>query len=253
MSTDSWGVQSLGSDHHSISLFFGSRLPRAKGNTPAASPRALSDEALERVVALLEEEAPSVKIRNYDSLQFWIKQAMDGQRGASRSSRGRHHRRAWWDTEVAGALAHRKECCRQHRHALKRGAAEAEVDARWSLYLDAKKAMATMAQQKMGAVNRKLLQTIKEVGRDSGRKFWQHIKAQKANPDHPTLQLRDPETGAVFEGEDCLRLVEQRMALKLQSRTYCHERHRTEDPLATPPPSLGDSITQREPFALGEP
>ncbi|KAL1467880.1 hypothetical protein MTO96_041855 [Rhipicephalus appendiculatus] len=178
----------------------------------------LSDEALERVVDLLEEDAPRMEGQSYEELQQWIRRTIQDERGAGRVTKGRHQRKAWWDREVAEALAHRKQCCRQHRHALGRGADEAELLTLWSLYLEAKKEMASVVQRKMGAVNKKLLRTIKEAGRDSSRKFWQHIEAQQANTILPSHQLRDQESGKVMEGEKCLQLIRRGRASKLHSR-----------------------------------
>ncbi|KAH7948517.1 hypothetical protein HPB52_024074 [Rhipicephalus sanguineus] len=214
MSIDSTGERSLGSDHHSIFLSFGTNPPETKRDAHAGNLRPLSDEALERVVDQLEEDAPRMEGQGYEELQQWIRRTIQDEAGAGRVTRGRHRRKAWWDGEVAEALAQRKQCCRRHRHALGRGADEAELSALWSLYLEAKKEMASMVQRKMSTVNRKLLRAIKEAGRDSSRKFWQHIKAQQTNSDLPSHQLRDPESGR-------------------------------EDELASAPPRC-DSITQRE-------
>lgn len=125
----------------------------------------------------IEEDAPRMDGQGYEELQQWIRRTIQDEAGAGRVTKGRHQRKAWWDGEVAEALAQRKQCCRRHRHALGRGADEAELSALWSLYLEAKKEMASMVQRKMSTVNKKLLRTIKEAGRDSSRKFWQHIKA----------------------------------------------------------------------------
>ncbi|KAH7973190.1 hypothetical protein HPB52_022749 [Rhipicephalus sanguineus] len=217
MSIDSTGERSLGSDHHSIFLSFGTNPPETKRDAHAGNLRPLSDEALERVVDQLEEDAPRMEGQGYEELQQWIRRTIQDEAGAGRVTRGRHRRKAWWDGEVAEALAQRKQCCRRHRHALGRGADEAELSALWSLYLEAKKEMASMVQRKMSTVNRKLLRAIKEAGRDSSKKFWQHIKAQQTNSDLPSHQLRDPESGRVMEGEECLHLIRRGMASKLQS------------------------------------
>ncbi|XP_037528584.1 uncharacterized protein LOC119405827 [Rhipicephalus sanguineus] len=241
MSIDSTGERSLGTDHHNIFLCFGTNPPETKRDAHAGNLRPLSDEALERVVDQLEEDAPRMEGQGYVELQQWIRRTIQDEAGAGRVTRGRHRRKASWDGEVAEALAQRKQCCRRHRHALGRGADEAELSALWSLYLEAKKEMASMVQRKMSTVNKKLLHAIKEAGRDSSRKFWQYIKTQQTNSDLPSHQLRDPESGRVMEGEECLHLIQRGMASKLQSTVGCRE----EDELASAPPRC-DSITQRE-------
>ncbi|KAH7934808.1 hypothetical protein HPB52_000505 [Rhipicephalus sanguineus] len=232
MSIDSTGERSLGTDHHNIFLCFGTNPPETKRDAHAGNLRPLSDEALERVVDQLEEDAPRMEGQGYVELQQWIRRTIQDEAGAGRVTRGRHRRKASWDGEVAEALAQRKQCCRRHRHALGRGADEAELSALWSLYLEAKKEMASMVQRKMSTVNKKLLHAIKEAGRDSSRKFWQYIKTQQTNSDLPSHQLRDPESGRVMEGEECLHLIQRGMASKLQSTVGCRE----EDELASAPP-----------------
>lgn len=52
--------------------------------------------------------------------------------------------KAWWDREVATALATRRQACHAHRCALGSTKDEAETLALWGRYQEANQAMATM-------------------------------------------------------------------------------------------------------------
>ncbi|KAL1430218.1 hypothetical protein MTO96_015283 [Rhipicephalus appendiculatus] len=181
MAIDSAGTRSLGSDHNNITLSFGAPPPSVECRLPVANRRALSDSAVDAVVELLEEEASHKNLQSYEDLQEWLQGAISTVQGSTHTtgSRARRRPKAWWDSEVAVALAARKQCCREHRHALSQGADEKDILALWNQYLEAKRKMAGMVQQKMAAVNKRLLRTIKEAGRDAAKKFWQHVKAQQ--------------------------------------------------------------------------
>ncbi|KAL1475301.1 hypothetical protein MTO96_037388 [Rhipicephalus appendiculatus] len=97
MSIGSTGERSLGSDHHSIFLSFGTKPPETKRDDHAGNLRPLSDEALERVVDLLEEDAPRMEGQGYEELPQWIRRTIQDEGGAGRVTKGRHQRKAWWD------------------------------------------------------------------------------------------------------------------------------------------------------------
>ncbi|KAH7939560.1 hypothetical protein HPB52_013692 [Rhipicephalus sanguineus] len=138
----------------------------------------------------------------FDDFQTWIKNVIGKVGSEHRPSRGppRQKRKAWWDNNVATALATRKQLCRQHRFALRLGADEAEVQNLWACYLRAKKSMSALVQDRIRTINRKILKEIKEAGRDAGKKFWRLIQGQKATAQPWTDSLRDPEMGLEYRG-----------------------------------------------------
>ncbi|KAH7976496.1 hypothetical protein HPB52_014703 [Rhipicephalus sanguineus] len=228
MVIDSAGTLSLGSDHNSITLSFGTPPPSTECRLPIAHRRALSDSAVYAVVELLEEEAPHRNVQSYEDMQQWFQDAISKVQGSTHTTgtRARRRPKAWWDSEVAVALAARKLCCREHRHALSQGADEKEILVLWNQYLEAKRRMAGMVQQKMAAVNKRLLRTIKEAGRDAAKKFWRHVKARRRGASQASTSLQDPSTGVVYEAEQCTPYIEKYMAEKLQARQPPHAESR---------------------------
>ncbi|KAL1486507.1 hypothetical protein MTO96_031355 [Rhipicephalus appendiculatus] len=166
---DENGEESIGSDNHSIKLRFGAqayptRLPGAQTGC-----RTLTDAEIEEVAGWMEEEAVQKDMETFDDFHTWIKN-MIGKVG-SKHRPSRQKRKAWWDNDVATALATRKQLCRQHRFALRLGADEAEVQDLWARYLRAKKSMSALVQDRMRTINRKILKEIKEAGRDAGEEI----------------------------------------------------------------------------------
>lgn len=71
--------------------------------------------------------------------------------------------------------------------------------------------MATMVQWKMKAVSTRMLREIMEAGRDAGKKFWTHTKAQKPAAASFPMLLRDSATGTEYKDKECLRYKEEFM------------------------------------------
>ncbi|KAL1475909.1 hypothetical protein MTO96_036940, partial [Rhipicephalus appendiculatus] len=246
MHVDENGEESIGSDHHSIKLRFGAqayptRLPGAQTGC-----RTLTDAEIEEVAGWMEEEAVQKDMETFDDFHTWIKNMIGKVDSKHRPSRGppRQKRKAWWDNDVATALATCKQLCRQHRFALRLGADEAEVQDLWARYLRAKKSMSALVQDRMGTINRKILKEIKEAGRDAGKKFWRHIQGQKSTAQPWTDSLRDPEMGLEYRGEACLHFIAEHMAGKLRSQAG-HSVGLDERPQSPDLPRC-DSITERE-------
>ncbi|KAH9365690.1 hypothetical protein HPB48_000492 [Haemaphysalis longicornis] len=175
---DTGGGESAGSDHINIQLTFGARNPPSPPARARSNQGTLTDDSIEKVAGMLEEEARVMHLKNYEDLQTWIQQTISRVRASTQPPQHRGRRRKpWWDKEVAESLRKLKARCREHRHAVSHGAGAAEVMERWDAYQEAKREMAMLVQRKLKAVNAKQLQDIQSAGRDAGRKFWRHIRS----------------------------------------------------------------------------
>lgn len=69
-------------------------------------------------------------------------------------------------------------------------------------------------QGKPKAVNANFREELKGAGRNSARKFWQHVGNKQEGPSSTKASVRDPQRGEDYEGQDCLEYGETCMALK---------------------------------------
>ncbi|KAL3254033.1 hypothetical protein MRX96_054326 [Rhipicephalus microplus] len=112
MHVDENGEESIGSDHHSIKLLFGAqayptRLPGAQTGC-----RTLTVPEIEELAGWIEEKAVLKDLETFDDFHTWIKK-MIGKGGSKyRPSRGPpRQKKAWWNNDVATALATCKQLC----------------------------------------------------------------------------------------------------------------------------------------------
>ncbi|KAH8034466.1 hypothetical protein MRX96_003280 [Rhipicephalus microplus] len=160
------GEESIGSDHHSIKLRYGALADPTRVARAQTGYRTFTVAEIEEVAGWMEEEAAQKGMETFDYFHTWIKNTIGKVGSKHRPSRGppRQKRKAWWDNDVATALATRKQLCRPHISALRLGADEAEVQDLWAHNLRAKKSMSTLVQERMITINHKILKEIKEAG-----------------------------------------------------------------------------------------
>ncbi|KAL1420551.1 hypothetical protein MTO96_000519 [Rhipicephalus appendiculatus] len=87
----------------------------------------------------------------------------------------------------------------------------------WEAYREAKRHMASVVQKKMWTINVRLLQDIKNAGKDTAKKFWPYIRTQQPTVHQTQAGLQDPHTRRAVSEEECLRLVEKHFRAKFQS------------------------------------
>ncbi|KAH8009899.1 hypothetical protein HPB51_021697 [Rhipicephalus microplus] len=137
---DAEGTHRIGSDHNRLRLDFSQAYHREPNAERRGTPnRYLPGVSLQTVVEQFEV-SPKSEAKTYEEYVSELCRNIEMHKVCGGTRPARHHRKTWWDKEVAVARHARREANRSHRRAVRtKDAVQTEVA--WQRYLQFKRDM----------------------------------------------------------------------------------------------------------------
>lgn len=208
MEIDEEGTKSLGSDHKRIKISFGRTVPLVETKERKGMSK-LNDRQLQEVAKNIESMVSKQPQREWtygELIGIFKRELEKGQIRKLGSKQGKYKPKSWWDREVKEAVEQRKDACRKHRAAKKRGATPEEVETKWEEYLAMKREAMALIQAKIAKVGVQWMLEIRKKDRNASKKFWEHIRQQNKKTEVVQHSLTLPD-GTKVEGEEAQEYI----------------------------------------------